>query len=147
MSIEQFGIGILITGYNLSPEAARAIIVDNLKGTLSLDQRIGKNQSGEYIRTLKELIPSLQPPPLDIVERKELRGYLLSLAQEAGLTDKQLEAYQLKLNGLTPQETARELGLKTRQAARTRLLGAFVRIREHLVLKQILMELKAEGQI
>src|SRR3989344_2083372 len=147
MSVEQFGIGILITGYGLSPEAARAIIVDNLRGTLSLDQRIGKNQSRERIKTLGELIPDPQLPALNIIEQKELRWYLLSLAQESGLTKKQDEAYQLTLNGLKPQEIAKELGLENRQAVRNRLVGALEKIREHLILKQILAELKAEGKL
>src|SRR3989344_148091 len=146
MGVEQFGIGILMTGYSLSTEAARTIIADNLRGTLSLDQRIGKNRSGRRIKTLGELIPDGQLSPLDIIEQKELRRYLLSLAQESSLTDKQLEAYRLKLNGLKPQEIAKELGLENRQAVRNRLVGAFAKIREHLMLKQILAELKAEGK-
>jgi len=147
MSVEQFGIGILITGYRLSPEAARAIIADNLRGALSLDQRIRQNQSGIRIKTLGELIPDPQLPPLDIIEQKELRRYLLFLAQESDLTDKQFEAYQLRLNGFKPQEIAKELGLKNRQAVRNRLVGALAKISEHLILKQILTELRAEGEL
>lgn len=147
MSIEHFGIGILITAYGLSPESARAIMADNLRGTLSLDQRIGKNQSGNRIKTLGEHILNPQRSPFDIIEQNELRQHLLSLAHVADLTDKQREAYLLRLNGLTPEEIARELGLKNRQAVRNRLLGAFARIRKHLVLKQTFMELKTEGRI
>ncbi|OGD85979.1 hypothetical protein A2696_02175 [Candidatus Curtissbacteria bacterium RIFCSPHIGHO2_01_FULL_41_13] len=147
MSVEQFGISVLITGFSLSPESARAIIADSL-GTLSLEQKVKAHQSGT--RTFAEIIPSPQPSPLETVikadEQKRLRQYLLDLAEESRLTDKQREAYLLTLDGLGPQGIARELSLKNRQAVRNRLQRAFTKIREYLTLQQIFMELRAEGR-